>query len=309
VPDDHTPEEVTNDTAKIHQAAAWANDNPGRALAVAHAHLRSHSPVVVLGAMCLASEALYWLDRYDDALAAADAAAAVNDRSAQAHWRKAVALYRLGRFREAADDAVTVTDLAPGCAKAWELRGQIVLWNYPEKVAHADKFFQRACELDPQGCALPFRVSRARFKAMIRDEREQFFSQLGEHDSALPNLFQTHLKNVHFEVRGTPSPRDVMNGLDPDIMGTWIRSKEGETSDLLPRLTLGGIRVRTDPYLASFTFFQRNCENICSDEASLRKAIHATLLAQVNGAIQQNVHPILLKGEQPKDGVGPEDAP
>jgi Flp pilus assembly protein TadD len=65
---------------------------------VAHRHLKDPVPAVRIAALVLASEALWWLGHFEDARSAAQAAADADPASAQARWRLAVALYRLGRF-------------------------------------------------------------------------------------------------------------------------------------------------------------------------------------------------------------------
>src|SRR5271154_6296154 len=77
------------------------SDHPVGALWVAHRHLKDPVPAVRVAALVLASEALWWLGHFTDARRAAQAAADADPASAQALWRLAVALYRLGRFQEA----------------------------------------------------------------------------------------------------------------------------------------------------------------------------------------------------------------
>src|SRR5271154_2425384 len=77
--------------------------HPVGALWVAHRHLRDPVPAVRIASLVLASEALWWLGPFEAARRAAQAAADADPASAQALWRLAVALYRQGRFEEAAE--------------------------------------------------------------------------------------------------------------------------------------------------------------------------------------------------------------
>src|ERR1700677_2130858 len=102
--------------------------HPLGALWVAHRHLGDPAPAVRIASLVLASEALWWLGYFEDARAAAQAAADADPGSAQALWRLAVALYRLGRFEEAGGRLDDVLKLASRFAPGWALRGQVGVW-------------------------------------------------------------------------------------------------------------------------------------------------------------------------------------
>src|ERR1700744_3281189 len=108
-------------------------DHPLGALWVAHRHLKDPVPAVRVAALVLASEALWWLGHFEDARNAAQAAADADPASAQARWRHAVALSRLGRFDEAGQCLGDLLQSAPGFAPAWALRGQGEVWLAPAR--------------------------------------------------------------------------------------------------------------------------------------------------------------------------------
>src|ERR1700735_3273314 len=100
-------------------------DHPLAALWVAHRHLQDPVPAVRIAALVLASEALWWREHFEDARNAAQAAADADPASAQALWRLAVALYRLGQFEEAGQHLDNLLEVARRVASGWALRGQV----------------------------------------------------------------------------------------------------------------------------------------------------------------------------------------
>src|ERR1700719_1480416 len=89
--------------ATLREHARSGPGHPVGALWVAHRHLRDPVPAVRIASLVLASEALWWLGYFEDARRAAQAAADADPASAQALWRLAVALYRLGLFDRAGE--------------------------------------------------------------------------------------------------------------------------------------------------------------------------------------------------------------
>src|SRR5271154_6659536 len=144
-------------------------DHPVGALWVAHRHLRDPVPAVRIASLVLASEALWWLGHFEDARRAAQAAADADPASAQALWRLAVALYRQGRFEEAAERLDALLDVTSQFAPAWALRGQVRVWldaGNPH-AGHAD--FAAAGAL-PSGWVVPYRMPSGEFKAQADAE-------------------------------------------------------------------------------------------------------------------------------------------
>src|SRR5215469_2234838 len=181
-------------------------DHPLRALWVAHRHLTDPVPAIRIASLVLASEALWWLGRFEDARTAAEAAADADPASAQALWRLAVALYRQGRFEEAAERLDGLLKLAGRFAPAWALRGQVKVWldaNNPE-AGRAD--FAAAAALTPGSgtWVVPYRMAGADFKATADAE-------VRVHDAEAGGTSGEPL-----DVALLPEKSRVERGVDPD---------------------------------------------------------------------------------------------
>ena len=153
-------------------------EHPLRALWVAHRHLSDPEPAVRIASLVLASEALWWLGYFEDARRAAQAAADVDPTSAQALWRLAVALYRLGRFDQAGERLDDLLKLASRFAAGWALRGQVKVWldaNNPD-AGRADFTAAAALTSDAGTWVVPYRMDRADFEATAE-------AQIRVHDS------------------------------------------------------------------------------------------------------------------------------
>src|SRR5579863_9191042 len=118
--------------ATLREHARSCPDHPLGALWAAHRHLRDPVPAVRIASLVLASEALWWLGHFEDARRAAQAAADADPASAQALWRLAVALYRLGLFDQAGERLDDLLRLASRFAPGWALRGQVKVWLEPD---------------------------------------------------------------------------------------------------------------------------------------------------------------------------------
>ncbi|MGH3154644.1 MAG: tetratricopeptide repeat protein, partial [Streptosporangiaceae bacterium] len=121
-------ESAKNALTTLREHTRSAPDHPGGSLWEAHRHLKDPVPAVRIAALVLASEALWWLGRFEDARSAAQAAVDADPASAQALWRLAVALYRQGRFEEAGGALDDLVEVASRFAPAWALRGQVKVW-------------------------------------------------------------------------------------------------------------------------------------------------------------------------------------
>ena len=142
-------------------------EHPLRALWVAHRHLSDPAPAVRVAALVLASEALWWLGYFEDARRAAQAAADADPTSAQALWRLAVALYRLGQFDQAGQRLEDLLKLAGRFAAGWALRGQVKVWldaDNPD-AGRADFTAAAALTSDSGTWVVPYRMERADFEA------------------------------------------------------------------------------------------------------------------------------------------------
>ena len=129
-------------------------------------------PAVRIASLVLASEALWWLGYFEDARRAAQAAADTDPTSAQALWRLAVALYRLGRFEEAGERLDDLLKLASRFAPGWALSGQVKVWldaGNPD-AGRADFAAAAALTSDSGTWVVPYRMAAADFQAQADAE-------------------------------------------------------------------------------------------------------------------------------------------
>jgi len=243
--------------------------HPLGALWVAHRHLRDPVPAVRIASLVLASEALWWLGHFEDARTAAQAAVDADPGSAQALWRLAVALYRLGRFEEAGGRLDDLLKLASRFAPAWALRGQVSVWldaDNPE-AGRADFAAAAALTSDSGTWVVPYRMKREAFEAKVAEEIRIHDSEVGGSSS------------VFTEVEWLPETSKVENGLDPDT-----RWHVPEVSPGLPGNSVlplgGGWNAGTPSQLpigATFILYQRNIESLSKDEETVRKEIQESV--------------------------------
>ena len=179
-------------------------EHPLRALWTAHRHLAEPSASIRVASLVLASEALWWLEYFADARIAAQAAAEADPESAQARWRLAVALYRLGRFSDSATCLDGLLRLADRFGPGWALRGQVKVWLQPGNRDAGQSDFAAAARLDSGTWVLPYRAERADFDAKVTEE-------IRTHDSEVAGS-----SRVFIDVELLPETSMVENGLDPD---------------------------------------------------------------------------------------------
>jgi tetratricopeptide (TPR) repeat protein len=272
--------------------------HPLGALWVAHRHLGDPEPAVRIASLVLASEALWWLGYFEDARRAAQAAADADPASAQALWRLAVALYRLGRFADAGerlDDLLKHLDrFAPG----WALRGQVRVWldaDDPD-AGRADFAAAAALTSDSGTWVVPYRMARADFRAKAEAE-------IRVHDSEVGGS-----SGVAADVVLLPDKSRVEQGIDPDRR--WHLegpSTGGGDSDSLFGSLGGdfaaGARSRVS-FGNRFVLYQRNIENLCPDEAAVREEIRKSVAELFDAALESRAA-IAIKGapEQHAEGA------
>jgi tetratricopeptide (TPR) repeat protein len=256
------------------------SDHPFRALWVAHRHLGDPAPAIRIAALVLASEALWWLGYFEDARRAAQAAADADPTSAQALWRLAVALYRQGRFDKAGERLDNLLKLADRFAPAWALRGQVKVWLEPDNPDAGRTDFAAAAELtsDSGTWVVPYRMTRDDFMAMADAE-------IKIHDSVTAGS-----AGVPWEVTLLPDKSQVEKGVDPDHR--WHVEVPAGTDDRDPDTvfsTLGGDFAAGERSQVSFgtrfVFYQRNIENLCKDEATLRDEIRKSVAELYDAAL------------------------
>jgi len=244
----------------------------------------------------LASEALWWLGRFEDARRAAQAAADADPASAQPLWRLAVALYRQGRFEEAGrrlDDLVKSTDrFAPG----WALRGQVAIWLDAGNPAAGRADFAAAAALTPGTWVVPYRMAAADFQATADAEVRVHDAETGGSSGVLVDVVLL------------PDQSRVERGVDPDRR--WHlegpSTGGGDSDSLFGGLGgdfAAGARSRVS-FRARFVLYQRNIENLCPDRAAVREEIRKSVAELYDAALESRAG-IAIKGapEQHAEGA------
>ena len=273
-------------------------DHPLGALWVAHRHLGDPVPAVRIAALVLASEALWWLGRFEDARLAAQAAADADPASAQARWRLAVALYRQSRFEEAGERLDDLLKLADRFAPAWALRGQVNVWldaGNPE--AGRSDFAAAAALPSASGIwVVPYRMAGAEFKAAVD-------TQIRVHDAETGGS-----SGEPADVALLPDKSRVERGVDPD--SRWHLegpSRGGGDRDTqfggLGGDFAAGARSRVS-FGERFVLYQRNIENLCRDGTALREEIRKSMAEFFDAALESRAA-IAIKGapEQHAEGA------
>jgi tetratricopeptide (TPR) repeat protein len=264
-------------------------DHPLQALWVAHRHLRDPVPAIRIGSLVLASEALWWLGRFEDARIAAQAAAEADPASGQALWRLAVALYRQGRFGEAGERLDNLLRLVDRFAPAWALRGQVKVWLEPDNPDAGRPDFAAAAALtsDSGTWVVPYRMERADFETTADAEIRVHDSETGESSGATADVLLL------------PEKSRVERGVDPDrrwhleIPATEDRDPDNPFAPLGGDFAAGG-RPRV-PFGTRFVLYQRNIENLCKDKATLRDEIRKSV-AELYNAVHDLHASVAIKG-------------
>jgi tetratricopeptide (TPR) repeat protein len=278
-------------------------DHPLGSLWVAHRHLKDPVPAVRIAALVLASEALWWLGHFEDARTAAQTAVDADPASAQALWRLAVALYRLGRFEEAGerlDDLLKLTDrFAPG----WALRGQVRVWLDAGNRKAGRSDFEAAAALNPGSgtWVVPYRMAATEFRATVD-------AQIKVHDAETGGS-----SGEPVDVVLLPDKSRVERGVDPDRRWHLAGPSAGggDTDSQFGALGgdfAAGARSRV-PFGTRFVLYQRNIENLCQDRATLHEEIRKSVAELFDEGLESHAA-IAIKGapEQHAEGAnGPED--
>jgi tetratricopeptide (TPR) repeat protein len=264
-------------------------DHPLRALWVAHRHLSDPAPAIRIASLVLASEALWWLGRFEDARIAAQAAAEADPTSAQALWRLAVALYRQGRFDEAGERLDNLLKLADRFAPAWALRGQVKVWLESDNPDAGRSDFAAAAALtsDSGTWVVPYRMESTDFEATAEAEVRVHDSETGESSG------------LSVDVSLLPEKSRVEGGVDPDRR--WhleVPATEDGNPDS-PFSPLGGDFAAGEhphiPFSTRFVLYQRNIENLCKDKATLRDEIRKSV-AELYDTVHDLHASIAIKG-------------
>ena len=281
-------------------------DHPLGALWTAHRHLKDPVPAVRIASLVLASEALWWLGHFEDARSAAQAAADADPVSAQALWRLAVALYRLGRFEETGERLDDLLEVASRFAPGWALRGQVKVWldARSPKAGRADFAAAAALTSSSGTWVVPYRMSGADFEAQADAEIRVHDSETGGSAGVLADVVLL------------PDKSRVEQGVDPDRR--WHlegpSAGGGDSESLFGGLGgdfAAGARSRVS-FGMRFVLYQRNIENLCKDRAALSEEIRKSVAELFDAALEPNAT-IAIKGapEQHAEGAnipGDEDS-
>jgi hypothetical protein len=255
-------------------------DHPLGALWAAHRHLRDPVPAVRMASLVLASEALWWLGHFEDARRAAQAAADADPASAQAQWRLAVALYRLGRFEEAGERLDDLLKSASRFAPGWALRGQVRVWLDADNPAAGRADFAAAAALTSGSgtWVVPYRMAGADFQATADAQARVHDAETGG-SSGEP-----------VDVALLPDKSRIERGVDPDRR--WHlegpSAGGGDSDNVLGGLGgdfAAGARSRVS-FGTRFVLYQRNIENLCPDRAALRQEIRKSVAELFDAALE-----------------------
>jgi len=154
--------------------------------------------------------------------------------------REARSLYAGGRMHDALEAAQAAADRHPKDAEAWWLLALVS--RHTGMPGASDDAFRRAAALAKRR-AVPVRVARVRFEAMLAEAR-----------NALSPDARRRLAGAAIRVQPLPRGEQVKNGVDPDAVSHRVRTPD----DVL-------------------TLFQVNLENLAGSEAALQALVTRTL--------------------------------
>jgi len=135
-------------------------------------------------------------------------------------------------------------------AATWNLLGRIRVWLRNDDAVTA---FRRAASLRPQDYGVPHRVSRDRFARLAEEAL-----------AGIPEAFQAQMSNTMIVVDDLPDIEAVREGEDPDLLGLY----EGAT------VLEHGLPER-------IVLYQRNHENLVSDDRELAEEVRETMRHEV----------------------------
>jgi predicted Zn-dependent protease with MMP-like domain len=157
--------------------------------------------------------------------------------------------YRAGDMPAAADFAHKAL-AAKEDAATWNLLGRIRVWLGD---AQSSAAFARAAALEPKTYGIPYRVSHDRFARLAEEAL-----------AGIPETFQAQMSNTMIVVDDLPDIDAVREGEDPDLLGLY----EGAT------VLEHGLPER-------IVLYQRNHENVVSDDRELAEEVRETMRHEV----------------------------
>jgi tetratricopeptide (TPR) repeat protein len=229
------------------------------------------------------------MGHFEDARRAAQAAADADPASAQALWRLAVALYRLGRFDEAGQRLDDLVKVASQFAPGWALRGQVKVWLDPDNPAAGRADFAAAAALtsDSGTWVVPYRMAGTDFEAQANAELRVHDSETGGSAGAVVDVVLL------------PDQARVELGVDPDRR--WHlegpSAGGGDSNSVFGGLGgdfAAGARSRV-AFGNRFVLYQRNIENLCRDRATVHQEIRKSVAELYDTALQSRAK-IAIKG-------------
>jgi predicted Zn-dependent protease with MMP-like domain len=186
-------------------------------------------------------------ERFSDALAELRALSEQVDGG----WLRLAArlAYRAGDMAAAADFAQQAL-AGEEDAATWNLLGRVRVWLEDGDAATA---FARAAAMRPRTYGIPHRVSRDRFARLAEEAL-----------AGIPQAFQNQMSNTMIVVDDLPDIDAVREGEDPDLLGLY----EGAT------VLEHGLPER-------IVLYQRNHENVVSDDRELAEEVRETMRHEV----------------------------
>ena len=157
--------------------------------------------------------------------------------------------YRAGDMPAAADFAQQAL-AADEDAATWNLLGRIRVWLRDDESVTA---FRRAAAMQPRTYGVPHRVSRNHFARLAEEAL-----------AGIPEAFQAQMANTMIVVDDLPDIDAVKEGEDPDLLGLY----EGAT------VLEHGLPER-------IVLYQRNHENVVSDDRELAEEVRETMRHEV----------------------------
>jgi predicted Zn-dependent protease with MMP-like domain len=173
---------------------------------------------------------------------------------------RALALYELGEFEAAREDATRALAIHEGLAEAHELLSRIAEHlGDPETAAeHAEA----ASEMDPESASEPIEITDEAFDAIVQRTLAQ-----------MPEAVKPHLHELPVLVQPLPT-REMLAGeadpISPDVLGLFVGRSLRERS------------VTDAPDVPAVIYiFRRNLVRVCSDLEELEREVRITVQHEV----------------------------
>ena len=193
------------------------------------------------------------------ALAAAEAAIALDAEDAMARMCKAGALFELCDLNAALAMIDEALKLDPKQADAYWLRGRILTATGDD--AGAERAFERACSLDSERFRMPSTISKEAFEQVMRESLDE-----------LPPKVRGYLKNVAILLEDVPAIAVCKEGgFGPGLLGLHDGTPPSKAQS-------------HDPWSQTpnhIVLYKRNIELAATDDDDLRDLIATTLLHEV----------------------------